>query len=194
MNTKGWVLGLHNLKNKTIYEEINEYSEFMLFGILLDIFSSLLRSNPNNHSTEVKTITISNNIPTSNWMPLEIHGSTLWHPPTYIFIKSKYLYQLINYSDDSSKTNQTFFFIVKYKISSLVSSDEKQLDNITVFVKDNTTLNINGDNENNDFIKITVLSASLDRKIGVIGKIHTSSMTSSNFHLYQIESFYFCGG
>jgi len=309
---EGCVVGMHNLKNKTIFDNVKVSSEFPIFRILIDIPSSFLRPNPINHSTEVKTtptfritanflenfrlknilqtnatvhrdcvgrninmskgpyfqttdhrnifctkhqwsvmyysdgkgyvnqtffsisrsetppplfsdpvssygaktipthdtilsitindhdkhlmiITIPNNIPTSIWMPLEIHSSARWHPQTYIFIKSKYLYQLINYSDGSSRTNQTFFFIMKYENSSPISSDSMQSDNITILAMDNITLNIDVDNEHSDLINITVLSTSLVRKLGAIGKTYPSSMAPLNFHLYQIESFYFYG-
>lgn len=154
---------------------------------------TILSITINDYDKHLMIITIPIDIPTLNWMPLEMHCSARWHPQTYIFNKSKYLYQWINYLDDSSRTNQTFFFIMKYENSPLMSSDSMQSDDITTLAMDNITLNINVDNEHSDLINITVLSTSLVRKLGAIGKTHPSSMAPSNFHLYQIESFYFYG-
>jgi hypothetical protein len=202
---KGCVVGMHNLKNKTIFDDVKVSIRFETpYPLFSDPVSSggaktipthdtILSITINDHDKHLMIITIPNNIPTSNWMPLEIHSSARWHPQTYIFIKSKYLYQLTNYSEGSSRTNQTFFFIIKYENSSPVPSDPMQSDDITILVMDNITLNINVDNEHSDLINITVLSTSLVRKLDAIGKTHLSPMASLNFHLYQIESFYFYG-
>jgi hypothetical protein len=208
---EGRVFGMHTLKNKTIFDDVKVSLEFLKLRILIDIPSSFLRPNPINHSTEVKTtptndtnlsitindhdkhlmiITIPNNIPTLNWVPLEIHSSARWHPQTYIFIKSKYLFQWINYSDGSSRTDQTFFFNMKYENSSLISSDSMQSDDITTLAMDNITLNINVDNEYSDPINITVLSSFLVRKLGTIGKTHPSSMAPSNFNRIKLNHFF----
>lgn len=201
---KGCGIGMHNLKNKTIFDDVKVSIRFETpYPLFSDPVSSdsaktipphdtYLSITLNDHDKHLMSITIPNS-PTSNWMPLEIHSSARWHPQTYIFIKSKYLYQLINYSDGSSRTNQTFFFIIKYENSSPISSDSMQSDDITIAAMDNITLNINVDNEHSDLINITVLSTSRVRKLGAIGKTHPSSIAPLNFHLYQIESFYFNG-
>lgn len=52
---EGCVVGMHNLKNKTIFDDVKVSSEFPIFRILIDIPSSFLRPNPIDHPTEVKT-------------------------------------------------------------------------------------------------------------------------------------------
>jgi hypothetical protein len=218
---------MHNLKNKTIFDDVkvslefpvkfysddNSYVNLTFFSVsrsetppqsfsdpvssedvkTIPINDTILSITLNDHVKHLMIITIPNNIPTSNWMPLEIRCSVRWHPQTYTFIKSKYFDQWINYPDDPNGTNQTLFFIMKYENSSPISSDSMRSDDITTFTMDNITMNINVDNEHSDLINITVLSTSLVRKLGAIGKIHPSSMAPSDFNLYQIEPFYFYG-